>query len=297
MSMRAVAHSFHLPSTAEALQRVFLPSLTPYQRIIALRNVPIQRLPIIPRRHATFPPNFNSKLPSQPQNTGPPRDEAIGSPQILIHVVDLDGSLQPPRTLRDTLASIDRNQDFLVHVGDKIHPRYANEPEPEEGQPDARPKIPVCKIISKANFRLTEATKNKPKKSAAATSKELALHWTMAPNDLNHRLQRLKEFLNQGRRVEVVFGRKRKGWKDKKEVSDEAANHILKQIRDCVADVEGAKEWKEMDGQLNGGLVMFFEAKRERSEVKKRYEEGYKAKKKFSNAHQENVAGHSPAVT
>lgn len=295
--MRVVAHSFHLLSTAEALQRVFLPSLRPDLRITAPRNVPIHRLPITPRRHATFPLNVKSKIPTQTPDTGPPRDEAIGPQQILVQVVDPNGSLQRPCSLQDTLASMDRKLNFLVHVGDRIHPRYANEPGPEEGQPDTRPKIPVCKIISKRNFRLAEATKHKPKKNAATSSKELEVHWTMAPNDLKHKLERLKEFLDQGRRVEVVIGKKRKGWKDKKEASDEAANHILKQIRDCVAEVEGAREWKEMDGQLRGGLVMFFEAKREKPELKKRYEGGYKVKKKFREAHEEKMASLSPATT
>ncbi|KAL8939867.1 MAG: hypothetical protein Q9216_003118 [Gyalolechia sp. 2 TL-2023] len=294
--MTVVAHSSHLLSTAEALQRVFLPSLIPCLRNTFTRNVPRHRLPTVPRRHATFPLNVKSKIPAQPQNTGPPRDEAIGSQQTQIQLVDADGSLLPPRSLRDTLASIDRQLDFLVHVGDKVHPRYVNEPGPEEGQPDTRPKIPVCKIISKGNFRLAEATKHKSKKNAAASTKELEVHWTMAPNDLNHRLEKLKEFLDQGRRVEVVFGKKRKGWKDKKEISEEAANRILKQIRDRVAEVEGVREWKEMDGQLRGELVMFFEAKREKQEVKKRYEGGYKVKKKFQQAHEEKMGGPLPAA-
>ncbi|KAI4188154.1 MAG: hypothetical protein L6R41_002340 [Letrouitia leprolyta] len=294
--MKVFAHSSHLLSTAEALQRVFLPSVPLVLKTLPLHDAPRHRLPIVPRRQATFPPSIQSNRFAQSQDAGPPRDEAIGSPAIQIQVPDSNGLLQPPRSLRDTLASIDRHLNFLVHVGDKVHPRYANEPGPEEGQPDTRPKIPVCKIISKADYRLAEYAKQKPKKSAAASSKELEVHWSMAPNDLKHRLEKLKEFLEQGRRVEVVFGKKRKGWRDKRDVSDEGAKQILKQIRDAVAEVEGAKEWKEMDGQLRGGLTMFFEAKRERTEVKKKYEGEYKVKKKFQAAHEEKLAGFSPAA-
>ncbi|KAL8715292.1 MAG: hypothetical protein Q9225_006436 [Loekoesia sp. 1 TL-2023] len=277
--MKCVAHTTYLLSTAEALQRVFLPSLTPHPKSFPPLNSRSYRLPIIQRRHATF---RRLQSPPQPQATGNPRDEAIGPQHLRVQVVDRDGVISPPSTLQDALASIDRKVDFLVHVGDKVHPRYADESGPKEGEPDLRPRIPVCKIINKGQFRLAEATKLKAKKDASALGKEVEIHWTMAPHDLKHRLERLKTFLDQGRRVEVVFGKKRKGWKDKKDVTDEEAKYLLRQIRDSVAEVEGAKEWKEMAGVLKGQLVMFFEAKREKPEAKKRYEGGFKNKAQAS---------------
>ncbi|KAL8839890.1 MAG: hypothetical protein Q9170_001570 [Blastenia crenularia] len=294
--MRVVTHSSHLLSTAESLQRVFLPSLRPLVGSLPQRNLPRQQFSTVTRRHTVFNPNPQKPIPTQPQNTGPPRDEAIGPSNIQVQVVNSDGSLQRPQNLQHSLADIDRKLNFLIHVGDKVHPRYADQPEPEEGLQDTRPRIPVCKVVPKMQFRLAEAKRLKPKKDVAAMSKQLSFHWTMAPNDLKHRLDKLKQFLDDGRRVDVIFGKKRKGWKHKKDITDEEASRMMKQIRDTVAEVEGAKEWKEMEGQLRGELVVHFEAKRQKQkqEVKKPYEEGYKVKKKFQEAHEEKLAGFSP---
>ncbi|KAI4148785.1 MAG: hypothetical protein L6R39_002690 [Caloplaca ligustica] len=295
--MSIAAHSAHFPGTAEALRKVFLPypilpAIQRPQRIVFRRH-----FPNVQRRNAWHLSPLSANGTPQPQNTGPPRDEAIAAREV--QVVDPDGgALQPPRSLRDALASIDRRVDFLVQVGDKIHPRYAHLAGPEAGGQDTRPRIPVCKAITKAQYRQAQAEKLRPKKDASALVKEVDVNWAMSQNDLNHRLKRLKDFLDDGRRVEVAFGkRKRKGWMQRKDVTDEEANSIVKQVRRAVQEVEGAKEWKEMEGKVRGELVMFFEAKREKPEVKKKYEGEYKVKKKFQAAHEEKMGGYySPAV-
>lgn len=291
--MQALAHSSHLLGTAEALRRVFLPSLTLCATKLPQRGHPRYQLPSIQRRNAYYLANLQAKQAvNKPKDTGPPRDEAIAEREV--QVVGQDGALHPPGSLRDALASIDRKVQFLVQVGEKVHPRYADLPGPEEGHQDTRPRIPVCKTVNKAQLRQAEAEKLRPKKDASSAVKELGVNWAMSQNDLNHRFKRLKEFLDDGKRVEVAFGkRKRKGWMRKKDVTDEEANRVLKQIRQTVEEVEGAKEWKEMEGQVRGELVMFFEAKREKPEVKKRYEGDYKVKKKFQAAHEEKT-GYSP---
>lgn len=294
-SMKAVAHSPHLISTAEALRRVFLPPVKLQQTRLSPRSCPRYQLPNIQRRNAYYLSTLQAKQGQQPQSTGPPRDEAIAQREV--QVVDPStGALQSPCNLRDALASIDRKTNFLVQVSEKTHPRYAHLSGPGEAEKDTLPRIPVCRIVNKAQFRQAEAEKLRPKKDASAQTKEVEVNWAMSQNDLNHRLKRLKEFLDQGKRVEVVFGNKRKGWMQRKDVSKEEAEGILKQIRQNVEEVERAKEWKEMEGQVRGGLVMYFEAKREKSEgkrekseEKKRKDGGYKVKKKFQAAHEERL--------
>lgn len=189
---------------------------------------------------------------------------------------------------------MDRKVHFLIKVGEKVHPRFTNLPGPEEGQPDIRPHIPICKAVSKAQFRQGQAEKLKPKKDASALVKEVEVNPAMSQHDLDHRLKRLKEFLEDGRRVEVAFGKKkRKGWKQKKDVAENEVNEMLEQIRQAVGEVEGAREWKEMEGQAGGTLTMYFEAKRDKPEAKKRYEGDYKVKKKFQAEH-ERKTGYSP---
>lgn len=262
-------HSPHLTSTAEALRRVFAPNLNPQLTRPYLRSLQSAQLPISQRRYARFEGNVKghrSQGEIRPQkDTGPIRDEAIRAQEI--QIVNPDKSLQPPRRLRDTLASIDRRTCSLIQVGEKIHPQYGNDPGSGAGEADARPRIPICKVVDKGSFRLAEAAKHKTKKGITAQTKELELNWTISQNDMNHRLDRLKEFLDKGRRVEVVFGKRRRGWMQRREVTDEEAKAILQQIREAAGTVEGAKEWKTMEGQVRGPLIMFFEAKRDRPEV------------------------------
>ncbi|KAL9000322.1 MAG: hypothetical protein Q9169_001039 [Polycauliona sp. 2 TL-2023] len=255
--MRAIAHSPHLISAAEALQRVYLPSWKLQSACL--------RKPIIPRcqqpyslQSRNYGPR-NTRSTAAVSNDGPARDEGIRAPEI--QIVGANNALQPPTSLRKSLASIDRSTQFLMQVGEKVHPRYADAPGPDEGQRDNRPKIPVCKVVDKLAHRQAEIARAKPKKTASIPSKEVELNWTIAPHDLEHRLKRLREFLNDGRRVEVVFGKKRKGWMLRKDVTQGAAKGLLETIRDQAATVEGSKEWKPLEGREGGELRMFFEAK------------------------------------
>ncbi|KAI4196535.1 MAG: hypothetical protein LQ348_002281 [Seirophora lacunosa] len=278
--MQAVAYSPHLLGTAEVLKRVFFPPLKLLVTRRPQRILPRHLLPNFQCRNAYYLSTLNARRPQQPQDSGPPRDEAIGEPQIQVVDPTGGGPLQPLRRLRDALASIDRSLYYLVQVGEKIHPRYADLPGPQDGGSDSRPRVPVCKIVSKASFRQAKAEKSRPRKDFAATVKEVEINWSISQNDLNHRLKRLREFLEQGRRVEVALGkRKKKGWMRRKDVTDEQADGILKQIRLAVEEVDGAREWKEMEGQVKSTLVMHFEAKKERPEVKKKNEGENKVKK------------------
>ncbi|KAL8702542.1 MAG: hypothetical protein Q9201_004283 [Fulgogasparrea decipioides] len=262
--MRAAAHLARLNSIAEALWRVFQPVSRLQTAVLPQRAFQRPQIPKLQYRHVSFHARVKRRQPIQaatsPRDTGPLRDEAIGAQ--LIQIVNADKSLQPPRSLNDSLASINRQTYFLVQVGEKIHPRYENQPGPEEGQQDIRPRIPVCKVIDKGSFRLAEEAKLKSKKNASPVTKEVEINWGMAENDFKHRLERLKKFLDQGKRVEIVFGRKRKGWMQRKDVTDREAKSILEQVREAAGTVEGAREWKNMEGQVRGALVMFFEAKR-----------------------------------
>ncbi|KAL8652134.1 MAG: hypothetical protein Q9210_002863 [Variospora velana] len=280
--MQAVANIPHFLGTAEVLRRVFFPPLKLLATTRSQRILPRHLLPNSQCRNAYYLSTLNAKRPQQLQGSGPPRDEAIAEREVQIVDPNGGGPLQPLRSLRDALASIDRSLYFLVQVGEKIHPRYADLPGPQDGERDSRPRIPVCKIVSKASFRKAEAEKSRPRKDPAAAVKEVEINWSISQNDLNHRLKRLKEFLEQGRRVEVALGkRRRKGWMNKKDVTDEEADGMLKQIRLAVEEVDGAREWKEMEGQVRSTLVMYFEAKKEVSKAKKSSECEYKVKTKF----------------
>lgn len=265
--MRLAVRCPHSPSIAEALYRVFLPIPRAPLSISRGRHLPRSTFSEIQICHVSFFAKSKSVRPGQPPprstkqpSTGPVRDEGIAASDI--QIVNDDKSLGPAQNLKRTLNTIDRDTCFIIQVGDKVHPQYEEYPEPEPGYPDTRPRIPICKIVDKKEHRLSQIQKDKAKKNTAVTTKQIELNWAISQHDLGHRLDKLVGFLNQGRRVEVVFGKKRKGWMQRKDVTDEEAQALLRQIREAVKTVENSKEWQSMEGQARSQAIMFFEAKK-----------------------------------
>lgn len=121
----------------------------------------------------------------------------------------------------------------------------------------------MCKIYDKKAAREAEEAKRKASKGTKAKrqTKQLELNWSVSEYDLGHRMARLKEFLQKGWKVEIVFGSKRKsGWNRKREVSPEEADLLLEKIRKVVGEVEGALE-KQMGGEVGKEAMLFFEGK------------------------------------
>jgi translation initiation factor IF-3 len=124
------------------------------------------------------------------------------------------------------------------------------------------PEIPVCKIITKA--AAAKPTKSVKKKAAnpSATVKTLELNWAIDPHDLEHRLKRMKDFLEKGYRVDVVLIGKRK----KRKATQEEAAETLRRVGGGVGEVEGAREWKAMEGNVGGVVTVYLEGKAKKVE-------------------------------
>jgi translation initiation factor IF-3 len=126
----------------------------------------------------------------------------------------------------------------------------------------AEHKIPVCKIISKRdeyeNAKRKKAASKEAKKQSFKGSeqgmKTLELNWAIDQNDLGHRLEKLKQFLEEGRRVEVVLAGKKKGRKATKEECEA----LLDRIETTVEETEGAKEKGPMEGKIGGVAKLTF---------------------------------------
>lgn len=124
------------------------------------------------------------------------------------------------------------------------------------------PEIPVCKIINKAaEQKAVKAMKKKPA-NPSQTVKTLELNWAIDPHDLGHRLKRMQEFLEKGYRVDVVLIGKRK----KRKATPEEAAETLRRIREGAEEVEGAKEWKAMEGKVGGLVTVYLEGKAKKVE-------------------------------
>lgn len=116
-------------------------------------------------------------------------------------------------------------------------------------------------MVDKKEAREAAVAKRKSGKEKKIQMKQLEISWIVAENDLKHRLGRMKEYLGKGWRVEIIFGAKRKGWMDRREATREEVVNVLETIRGAVRDVEGAKEWREMQGTEGGDAVLSFEGK------------------------------------
>jgi translation initiation factor IF-3 len=111
--------------------------------------------------------------------------------------------------------------------------------------------------MDKKAMRDAEKAKAKKERSSAVTVKTIELNWAIDGNDLRHRLDRIRDFLERGWRVEVMMAPKRKGRK----ASEEEARELVDRIRGVVGDVEGARESKAMEGKLLGTATIFAEGK------------------------------------
>lgn len=199
-----------------------------------------------------------------------PRDEQIAKQNFpFVHLVDETGKLSPPQRVVDILASLDRKTQSLHTVAlppPRLRSRWEQPteaaPSSEEGSARGVPEIPVCKIINKeAVHKAAKVLKKKPA-NPSQTVKTLELNWAIDPHDLEHRLKRMREFLEKGYRVDVVLIGKRK----KRKASPEEAAETLRRIREGAEEVEGAKEWKAMEGKVGGQVTVYLEGKAKKVE-------------------------------
>ncbi|KAL8795058.1 MAG: hypothetical protein Q9195_002355 [Heterodermia aff. obscurata] len=251
-------HSVHTITTAEALQRVFLPAVRPLPKTsLYVRRKPLHPLNT-PARHAStrwqagafdLSGKFVSSAKFGPKlsSTNPhPQDEAINA--LNVHIVQADERLSRPQSLLGLLRRINRKTHLIEQ-----HSKFQG--------------IPVCRVVDKAEARAAEKQRRKAKaKSPEQTKKYLELNWAIDQNDLQHRLAKLRQFLTEGRRVEVFLAKKKKRMRD---ATQAEGRETLKKIKECVEGVDGAKELKAMEGAFLQRATLFYEGKRAKPQAEK----------------------------
>ena len=95
------------------------------------------------------------------------------------------------------------------------------------------------------------------------TLKTIELNWAIDSHDLKHRLETMRGFLRKGYRVDVLLvGKKRK-----RKAEPEEAQATLRGVKECIESVEGAKEWKTMEGKVGSMVKLYAEGKAVEEEV------------------------------
>lgn len=229
----------HINGSAVALFRVFIAPMLGQRTTI----------PTTSRARATY------RFAAQ-QRTYAKRAKAAPVPEVrtrrwndeieakLVRIVDAETNrLSEPMRLRDVLRQINTATDRLVQV--------------------TQDEVPICKIeniketIDKA-LRQREENRDKRKQRVIETSlKTLEINWAIDPNDLKHRLQRFKDFLQEGRKVELVLAAKKRG----RRASEQECASLLNNIKQAVAEVPGARESKPMEGEVGGVALISFVGK------------------------------------
>ncbi|OHE96755.1 translation initiation factor IF-3 [Colletotrichum orchidophilum] len=254
-----------LYNSRTALHRVFV---SPFEKVEALSrrsallNPGSRALPAILSpplqgfaRHAALIPRFKKKRPS-PSDSAPdaaapkpgqlPQDRAIYDREVM--VVDENNKLTGPHNTRAVLKSLDPETQSLRMVS-----RAPARPAPDQ------PPFAICRVIDKIAEKERERAQQKAKKDTArrlARVKELELNWAIAPHDMGHKMKQMKTFLEKGYKVEVLFAKK----KNSRIATKDEADALVQQVRDAVAEVAGAREYKEAEGQPRKVMKLYLES-------------------------------------
>lgn len=210
--MSIARRSNHVPKPTECLRRVFFPIFHLYLLPLSHTNHQQTRLVSL----VTFSPNSKLIKPSHR-----PRDESISSRLVQL-VSEGSNQLLAPEPPSQILARIDRSKFFLVQVSGPESPNS------------------ICKIISKLEEREREKQKLKLSSPKDQAAKELEFHWNIGPHDLKRKMDRLKEFLEEGRRVDILIKRRRK-WENP---SIQEVRLLEGTIQGVAEGVIGTKEYK-----------------------------------------------------
>lgn len=244
---------YHLSSASRALYRVFIaPSLSrptlfqPITPALALpRNVLTNQTLV---RAVHYKKRDTRRKALKDMYTF---DSAIKADYI--NFVDEAGKMHRDVPLHDAMSSFNTtfNHLLLVDAG-KVDAFGRSDPN----------HLPLCKVISKMQLREQHQKKLEIERRGNAgtgpSGKNLELNWAIAAGDLKHRLKKLKEFLLQGRKVEILIGPKRRG----RVATPEEGKDVLEKIREAVGECKGASEFKEPEGKVGAVMTLVFQGRK-----------------------------------
>ena len=122
-------------------------------------------------------------------------------------------------------------------------------------RPAAGEDVPVCKILPKEQVFKLEKQKAKRVKTADDEKKQIELSWKMAEGDLGHKMNALAQFLEQGRKVEIVIVPKKK----RDIISEADSEAFLAVVRKRLRDMPGTKETQPLSGTMGKMVTLYYE--------------------------------------
>lgn len=176
-------------TVSQALWKIFSPNTGhfPGSRLVAPPRRSIQHRRSIPVNRPSL--SWTSG-PIDPKSFGPlgytkqSKDEGITTREVA--VVDERGVLGQPQDKNEVLRSFDRNKYFLIQVTDDLI-------------------APVCKIVPREKVYEQERASNSTGNRGSKDRKEIEIPWKAAERDMEHKLKIAAEFLEEGKKVDVVL--------------------------------------------------------------------------------------------
>lgn len=264
-------HARGLITTAEALQQVFDVLVKTPVRPAFRAGLEIKSTCFLAQRSSTsaaspatykpmdarpdtFSPDTVDPSKYGPRGDRPPRDEEIRAWEAYVKLPD--GKLSEPQPLQDILDR--RERDAKGKYSQFVQELAA--PDPGNGRPYS-----ILAYYDKKQMKEQEVALKKKNKQTALKEKGIEVGWSIGGNDLQHRLGRLKEFLEKGSRVEVVLGSTRiRGWGSKRKITEDEGRELLEKFRRAALEVEGTKIFKELEGKFLGRATMSFQGPKKR---------------------------------
>ncbi|KAI0515475.1 hypothetical protein F5B22DRAFT_607456 [Xylaria bambusicola] len=257
-------HMTGLITPARALHRVLvleLANTTAKSSGSGSGNALLFSSPILPSHAARTPCRLPRRLFSSTPaaHKAPPKKTFLQNMDIPYHwvrVVDENGVLSAPQSLVNTIIGLPDGHNLVMVA-----------PPPESPPSDTAVVAPPAAICRVEN---TEVRRRLAKEAAAREkaekpqSKTLEINWTIAKNDLAHKMAKLKTFLEKGFYVEIMLARK----KGSRPPPEGTPVLLVNEIREHALRVQGASEVRKMDGRMGGVLKLFFEGPKVAKKVK-----------------------------
>lgn len=229
--------------SAQALYRVFVATFTSKRptQLPTLRHRPFTA-PTSIRQQGRAYAIYRGRTSAPEVRRERWNEDIIGDSVVLVD--SKTERLQPPVSKQGVLIRLDLKTHRLVEVA--------------RTESDGSDSIAICKIVEKkaasdADRARKAANKQRAKVRALETTvKTIELNWAIDSNDLGHRLDKVKMFLQEGRRVDIVLAPKKRG---RKALLPEC-QEVISRIRSSLKSINGAEEIKEMEGKI-GGVAMF----------------------------------------
>lgn len=175
------------------------------------------------------------------------KDEEIEAHQVCIRGPEVKGghaTLSEPQILRHLLRNLDRDKQCIIQL---------SKPGTTEH--------PVVQIADKDELRRQvrdreKHVKEQQKESRDKKPKQIEMNWAIDGHDLGIKMKQLENFLEKGKKVEILLASKRKG--RKAELVEAMA--LLKEIRSRLMEID-AKEVKTMEGEMLKQATMIVQKK------------------------------------